>query len=224
MRSRQQKALKAVALFLVFAIAQVYVQISFAEPNSPTVPVPLPQQFIARLTTRGNQPITVNGLSAATGATILTGATIETPAEVGATINLGPLGYLDLAPNTKVELQYDENGNLKVKLISGCAVLVAKKNTDAEVSTEQGSAGKTDKKKGGVIDICFPPGAASPTVGQGAAAAAGAGAAGAAAAAAGGGGGGLSGVAIAAMVGGGIAAVAIPVAIARGNNSSNSSP
>ena len=222
MRSRQQKALKAVALFLVFAIAQVYVQISFAEPNSALDAIPLPQQFIARLTTRGNQPITVNGLSAASGATILTGAVIETPAEVGATINLGPLGYLDLAPNTKVELQFDENGQVKVKLVQGCAVLVAKKNTDAEVSTEQGPAAKTDKEKGGVVDICFPPGAAAPTVGQGAAAAAGAGAAGAAAAAAGGGG--LSGVAIGAIVAGGIAAVAIPVALSRGDNSSQSTP
>ncbi len=222
MRSRQQKALKAVALFLVFAIAQVYVQISFAEPNSPTVPVPLPQQFIARLTTRGNQPITVNGLSAATGATILTGATIETPTAVGATINLGPLGYLDLAPNTKVELTFDENGQVRVKLISGCAILIAKKNTDAEVSTEQGPAGKTDKKKGGVIDICFPPGAASPTVGQGAAASAGAGAAGTVATATAGAG--LSGIAIGAIVGGAIAAVAIPVALSRGNNSSRTTP
>lgn len=223
MRSRQQKALKAVALFLVFAIAQVYVQISFAEPNSPTVPVPLPQQFIARLTTRGNQPITVNGLSAASGATILTGATIETPAEVGATINLGPLGYLDLAPNTKVELSFDENGQVRVKLISGCAILIAKKNTDAEVSTEQGTAGKTDKKKGGVLDICFPPGAAAPTVGQGAAASAGAGAAGTVAAATAAGTG-LSGVAIGAIVAGGVAAVAIPVALSRGGNNSPSSP
>jgi hypothetical protein len=221
MRSRQQKALKAVALFLVFAIAQVYVQISFAEPNSPTVPVPLPQQFIARLTTRGNQPITVNGLSAASGATILTGATIETPAAVGATINLGPLGYLDLAPNTKVELTFDENGQVRVKLISGCAILIAKKNTDAEVSTEQGPAGKTDKKKGGVLDICFPPGALAPTVGQGAAASAGAGAAGTVAAASTAG---LSGVAIGAIVGGAIAAVAIPVALSRGNNSSSTTP
>ncbi len=221
MRSRQQKALKALALFLVFAVAQVYVQISFAEPNSTTVAVPLPQQFIARLTTRGNQPITVNGLSAATGATILTGATIETPAEVGATINLGPLGYLDLAPNTKVELQFDENGQVKVKLISGCAILIAKKDTEAEVSTEQGPAAKTDKKKGGVVDICFPPGAVAPTVGQGAAASAGAGAAGTVAAASTAG---LSGAAIGAIVAGGIAAVAIPVALSRGGNNSPSSP
>jgi len=54
---------------------------------------------------------------------------------------------------------------------------------------------KNEKKKGGVLDICFPPGATSPIVNQGAAAAAGAGAgSGAAAGAGAAGGGGLFGI------------------------------
>src|SRR5438552_948795 len=72
-----------------------------------------PQQFVARLATRGNQPITVNGASAVGGASILTGATIETPDQVGATINLGSLGELEIAPNTKLTLEFDANGNVK---------------------------------------------------------------------------------------------------------------
>ena len=165
MSIRQRKGFRAIAVFLAFAMAQVYVQISLAEPATTTLPVPLPQQFVARLTTRGNQPILVNGNSAATGASILTGATIETPADIGATIDLGALGSLDLAPNTKVELVFDDNGNVRVKLITGCAILRTKKNASGEINTEQGNAGKSDKKTGGVLNFCFPPGASGPTSG-----------------------------------------------------------
>ena len=104
MSIRQRKGFRAIAVFLAFAMAQVYVQISLAEPATTTLPVPLPQQFVARLTTRGNQPILVNGNSAATGASILTGATIETPADIGATIDLGALGSLDLVQTRKSSL------------------------------------------------------------------------------------------------------------------------
>src|SRR6266542_6294388 len=138
----QRKGFKAIAVFLAIATAQIYVQTSLAEPGTNPA-IPLPQQFVARLTTRGNQAILVNGASAATGASILTGATIETPADVGATINLGALGTLDVAPNTKVQLEFDQNGNVKVKLISGCVILRSKKNAEGEIDTEQGPAGKT---------------------------------------------------------------------------------
>lgn len=223
MSSRREKALKAIAVFVAFSIAQVYVQIGFAEPGSPNGAVPVPQQFIARLTTRGNQPININGVSAATGATVLTGATIETPADVGATINLGPLGSLDIAPNTKLRLDFDQNGRVKITLIVGCIILRTKKKAAGEVDTEQGTAGKTDSKKGGILDVCFPPGASSPVVGQAAAAAAGAGAVSTAAAGAGG----LFGLGTAAtvlIIGGIGAGIAIPLAINRGGNPSGSTP
>jgi len=141
--------------------------------------MPVPQQLVARLITKNNQPISVNGNNAATGASIVTGATIETGNDQAATVNLGPLGTLDIAPNTKLVLTFDENGNVKVTVLRGCAILKTKKNTTGEVATEQGTAAKTDSKKDGALDICFPPGASSPVVNQGAAAAAGAGAQGA---------------------------------------------
>lgn len=217
MNPKRRNGSRVIAVFLLFAIAQIGLQVGLAEPNLTTNPTALPQQFIARLTTRNNQPITVNGLSASTGASILTGATIETGADQSATVNLGPLGQLDIAPNTKLVLTYDENGNVKALLIYGCAILTAKKKTTGEVATEQGSAGKTDPAAGGVLDVCFPQGASAPTVGQGAAASAGAGAgAGAPAGAAAGGGGGLFGLGVPATIaiftGVGVA-VLIPVAL-----------
>ena len=217
MTMRRRKGFKAIAAILLFSILQIGVQVSFAEPNSPTSAIPLPQQFIARLTTRNNTPITVNGNSATTGASIVTGATIETGADQAATVNLGPLGTLDIAPNTKLVLTYDEQGNVKVVIVAGCAILATKKKATGEVATEQGgTAAKTDPKAGGILDICLPAGASAPVVGQGAAAAAGAGAGAAlaAGAAAAGGGGGLFGLGTAAtvaIIAGGTAAALTPL-------------
>lgn len=171
MNSRCKRITTATALFLVFSVAQVYVQASFARPDSKSVPAARSEEFAAILTTRGNQPITINGASAFSGATVLTDATIETPDQVGATINLGSLGVLDIAPKTKLTLRFDHNGSVKVTLIQGCAILRARKNTTGEVDTPQGYAGATDPATGGVLNICFPPGATSPTVDAGAGAA-----------------------------------------------------
>ena len=144
MRLKQLTASRAIAILLMFAVAQISLQIGLA------------QQFIARLTsTRGNQPILVNGLSAAPGASIVTGATIETLSDQTAEINLGSFGTLELAPNTQLRIDYDQNGNTKVTLIRGCVVLRSKKNAEGEIVTEQGPAAKNDKKKNSVLDVCF---------------------------------------------------------------------
>ena len=201
MTQKRRNGSRVIAALLLFSILQIGLQVGLAEPNNTTNPTAVPQQVVARLTTRNNQPVTVNGLSASTGASILTGATIETGADQSATVNLGPLGTLDIAPNTKLVLTYDDNGNVKAVIIYGCAILTAKKKTTGEVATEQGSAGKTDPAAGGVLEICFPQGAAAPTVGHGVAAGAGAGAgAGATAGASTGGAGGLFGLGTAATV------------------------
>jgi hypothetical protein len=214
MNLKRRKGYKVIAALLLFAMVQIVVQIAFAAPTTTTPnAAPVPQQFIARLTTRNNQPILVNGNSATTGASIITGATIETGADQSATVNLGPLGTLDIAPNTKLVLTYDENGNVKATIIFGCVILVAKKKATGEVGTEQtGTAAKTDPAVGGVLDICFPPGATAPTVGQGAAAAAGAGAGAATAGATSAGG--LFGIGVPAtiaIIGGGVAAALVPL-------------
>ena len=194
---------RVIAALLLLAIVQISLQVGLAEPNNTTNPVAVPQQVIARLTTWNNQSILVNGLSANTGASILTGATIETGADQSATVNLGPLGTLDIAPNTKLVLTYDDQGNVKALLVYGCAILTAKKKTSGEIATEQGTAGKTDPAAGGVLNVCFPQGATAPTVtstGPSVPAATG-----------GGGGGGLFGLGTAATVAifGGIGAAAL---------------
>jgi hypothetical protein len=146
MKIRQLNASRAIAILLTFAVAQISLQIGLAQGP----------QFIARLTsTRGNQPILVNGLSAVPGASIVTGATIETLSDQTAEINLGSFGTVELAPNTQLRIDYDQNGKTKVTLIRGCVVLRSKKNAEGEIVTEQGPAAKNDKKKNSALDVCF---------------------------------------------------------------------
>jgi len=219
MSIRQRKAFRAVAAFLVLTFAQLGLQVGHAAENSGTSVLPIPQRLlVARLERVRGSAITVNGSGVTNGATITTGSTFETGPDSAATVNLGPLGSLDVAPNTKLELTYDDQGNVKVKIYSGCAILRTKKG-NGEITTEQGASAGQNKKKG-VLDVCIPPGGA-PIVNQGAAAAAGAGAPAAAGAAAAGGGGGLFGIGTAATVGiiAGIAtAIIIPVAVTQGQN------
>ena len=135
MANRKRKAMMALAAFLAFALSQVYVQAGL--PNAPTTPVPQ-RTITATLHTKGNQPVSINGNSAGTGTTLLTGTTIETPDQVSATIDLGPAGTVEVGPNSKIELTFDANGNVHVKLIRGCASTKKKANGvgEADVSTD----------------------------------------------------------------------------------------
>jgi hypothetical protein len=187
MNLKRRKASIAIAALLLFSISQVGLQIGFAEPHSTTTTPVIPQQVVARLATRNNQPITVNGQSASTGASLVTGATIETASDQSATVNVGPLGSVDISPNTKVVLTFAA-GTLRADVVYGCVILHANKNTTGEITTAKGSIGTTDPATGGTLEMCFPQGATAAVVGPGVAAGAGAGAAPAGAAAAGAGG------------------------------------
>jgi len=155
MTNQRRHFSRATAVFLAFALVQICIQLSFAAP------APVPQQFIARLTTTGNQPITVNGSSAASGATLLTGATIETPADVSATIDLGALGTVELQPNSSVQLDFDDNGNVRVKVLRGCARINKRGNGVGELYTAEGASEKTnDNRKG--LGFCYLNGGLNP--------------------------------------------------------------
>lgn len=162
MSNQRHLASKATAVFLAFALVQICIQLSFAAPAA--APAVVPQQFIARLTTTGNQPITVNGASAASGASLLTGANIVTPAGVSATIDLGALGTVELQPNSEVQLDFDDNGNVRVKVLRGCVVVKKKGPGTAEVYTAEGSSEKSNnnRKK---LGFCYLNGGLNP-IGQ----------------------------------------------------------
>ncbi len=126
-----------------------------ALPN--TTPAPgIPQRPLARITTKGGQPIKVNGNDVTNGGTIVTGSTIEVPDQVSAVIDLGDAGIVELSPNTKIQLDYDENGNVRTKLFAGCAASKKRSNVlqgEMEIYTDQADE-KTNKKRRSMA-FCF---------------------------------------------------------------------
>ncbi|HEY8223672.1 MAG TPA: hypothetical protein VIG25_00250 [Pyrinomonadaceae bacterium] len=165
MTTTKRRVKATVAALLIYSTLQLAGQAAFAGGASSVASVSVPQQLVGRLSTRDNKPVMVNGLSAATGASVASGATIETKAEESASVNVGPLGRLDISPNTKVVLTFGP-GELKALVNFGCVKLTALKNIRGEVATEQGTVGTTDPATGGVIENCKP-GTTPAVVGQG---------------------------------------------------------
>src|SRR3954469_17885790 len=192
MTLRRGKAIKAIAVFFAFSLTQVYVH--GALPKTTTGAAVPQQRITARLTTKNNQSITVNGNQVGTGATLLTGPTIETPDQVSGSIDLGDAGVVEIQPNSTIKLDFDENGNVRVKVIRGCAMTKKKTNVlpgEMELYTDADSikTNKNRKQAGGCI---LPTGQLSPMTG---AAAAGSGA--------------ISGAVVAGLIAGGGAVAAI---------------
>jgi hypothetical protein len=208
MNPRQKRTTIAFVLLLAFAVSHFNLAIGSTKSEVAPEPAPAPPPIKAVLTTHGNRPITVNGAPVASGATIVAGTVIETPDLVGGTINLGALSSLEIAPNTKLTIDFDENGNMRVTLVRGCATVRTKQNVLGEVDTVQGVAGKTDPQRKGFLGVCFPLGASAPTVTV---------AESAGAAAAGG------GILLALILGGVAAGVTLPFVL-RGTNPSPSGP
>ncbi|HKP46522.1 MAG TPA: hypothetical protein VJT50_07975, partial [Pyrinomonadaceae bacterium] len=186
MSLRQRKSIKAIAIFVAFAVAQISIQMSFASTSATSAATPVQQQLLVKITTSGNRPILVNGNSTPSGGSLATGATIETPDGTSATIDLGPLGTLDLAPNTRVVLDFDcpptpptsddtSKCTVRVKVLAGCVVLKTKKGTHGQIDTEQQENVDQNKKGGGgaPLNFCTPgagaaaAGAAAATAGAG---------------------------------------------------------
>mgnify|MGYP003577218627 FL=1 len=162
MNLKRRNGPRVIAALILFSITTIGLQVGLAERTANT-PIPISPQATGRLTTSNNQPVQVNGLSAATGASILSGATIETGADQSATVNLGSLGTVEIFSSTKVVLTFDEQNNVKALIIFGCVKLDAKKNANGEIATDQGSAAKTT---GGELEVRYQPGTA-PAVGAG---------------------------------------------------------
>ena len=174
MLSSRQKSLKVLALFLMFCTSKCFAQTAWSIPISGDPAVPQ-RPLLGRLMTRNDRAILVNGASASSNDTIVTGSSIETPDKVGATVTLGSLGAVEIAPYTMARLDYDV-GKLSVMLVRGCLIVHAKKKTTGSVETSAGRIANTDPSNDGKLDVCLPIGAPNPTVNQGAAARAGAGA------------------------------------------------
>jgi hypothetical protein len=190
MMMHRRESFRIIALLFGFAMLQAYVQFSFAEPASQTPAAFPPPQLLARLTTKGNLPISVNGISASSGASVANESIIETPANVDAIVDLGPLGSLDIEQQTNIKLEYDgncvaESGNItgpqqaalqkcsaRVTVYSGCVTAHYKPGAYMQAVTQQQTLiAESDKtrKTAGTFKICSgtPAGAAAVAGGLG---------------------------------------------------------
>ena len=154
MDQKRRNGFRAIAALLIFSVAQVGLQVAFADRTSNPTATTLAPQIIGRLTTKNNQPVSVNGLSAATGASILTGATIETGNDQSATVDLGPIGALEIDQNTRVVLTYDEQRNVKAHVLTGCVTLRTRSGATGEVISDQGFTGKTNPAAEALLNNC----------------------------------------------------------------------
>jgi hypothetical protein len=151
MITRRRYPLIVLSTFLFSAVC-----VLGALPNT-TAPIPpTPQRPLPRITIKGGQPIKVNGNDVTNGGTIVTGSTIEVPDQVSAVIDLGDAGIVELSPNTRIQLDYDENGNVRTKLFAGCAASKKRNNVlqgEMEIYTDQADE-KTNKKRRSMA-FCF---------------------------------------------------------------------
>jgi hypothetical protein len=176
----RRKSFRIIAALVAFAMAQAYVQLSFAAPDSLTTAAFPPPQLLARLTTKGNLPITLNGISASSGASVASDAIIETPVNIDAIVDLGTLGSLDVDQETRIKLEYDGNcvrglGNasgppepglekcsVKITLYAGCVTAHYKQGAYfVAVTQQQMLIADSDKsrKRAGTFKVCAGTGA-----------------------------------------------------------------
>jgi hypothetical protein len=99
--------------------------------------------MMGRLKTRNNKPVTVNGNKATSGTTLLSGSDIQCPDKVGATLDLGPLGRIDIAPKSDLKVDFT-NSTVSVELRSGYVVLTTNKGISGTVNTNDGEVFHTN--------------------------------------------------------------------------------
>jgi hypothetical protein len=144
MRLNLKKASQALALLLICAVTQIYVMAAPTTPDNPKERASSAQLF-GRLTTFGAGKVAVNGSIVPSGTTVLSGSQLQTSETAGATISLGAIGKLDLAPKTKVTLVFDQN-SISVNVASGEANLTTSEDVTGSLVTSDGKTLTTDGK------------------------------------------------------------------------------
>jgi len=171
MNIRRRKGFSAIAVVVAFALVQISLQLGLAAPRSTTFAALPPQGILAKVTTKDGSPIFINGVSSPSGSSIATNTTIDT-AGTAATVDLGPLGTIDLHPGAKIIIEFEcppekmdnpdpENCKVKTTVLSGCITVNHKKGSQHDVVLEnQQKVAESDddeeKGAGGVINYCKP--------------------------------------------------------------------
>lgn len=82
--------------------------------------------------------VTVNGEIAQTGRSIFSASTVTTPENATATLNLGKAGKIELAPNSTLTVNFDQN-SINGSLTSGTATVIGSADSTAVINTLNGA-------------------------------------------------------------------------------------
>lgn len=141
MSPRSRQAARTVAAFLIIVLFQVYVLADATRPtvaSGTTVPASM---IFGKLSLPGSRLILLNGNSVGSGMTIFSGAQLQTPEGTEATVLLGTVGHLEIAPNSNLTITFDK-ASVEVTVMAGHAVL----STNAGVTgTVRSADGKVER-------------------------------------------------------------------------------
>ena len=138
---------KALSMCLSVAVLATYSMVALAGPGRAAGELAVSGKNVS-----GETPfVFVNGEVARSGRSVFSGSTITTSESTNAVINLSKLGKIELAPNTALNLTFDENG-ISGSLTSGTvSVLGAAENvniTTPNGKTVQLAAGQSVSASG----------------------------------------------------------------------------
>jgi hypothetical protein len=121
MSPRSKQAARVLAAFLIIALVQVYVLADAIRPVAASDATAASMIF-GKLSLPGSRLMLVNGNNASSGTTIFSGAQLQTPEATEATVLLGSIGQLDIAPNSNLTLTFDKE-SVDVLVLAGNAAL-----------------------------------------------------------------------------------------------------
>ncbi len=119
---------KALSACLIVALYATYSMVALATTD----------KIAGELIVNGKSAVTVNGEVAQTGRSIFSASTITTPENATATINLGKLGKLELASNSTLTVNFDQNA-ITGNLTSGTVTVIGSADTSTVINTPHGS-------------------------------------------------------------------------------------
>lgn len=114
-------------------------------------------QLLGQLTIESNSStsfIEMNGEMAVSGSTVLPATEIVTPGESSAKISFGKVGQIELAPNSKINLNFSET-TISSVLTSGQLTLAAAPNIRIAIQTADGIITNPDRSKNNVFIVDF---------------------------------------------------------------------
>jgi len=127
---------KALSMCLVVATVATYSMVALAGSERVAGELSVSGKIV-----NGETPfVKVNGEAAQSGRSIFSSSTIATPENASATVNIGKLGKIELAPNTTLALSFDEKG-INGDLLAG-RITVLNSSDSVNIKTLDGTVAK----------------------------------------------------------------------------------